>query len=90
MDIDAQITILHLDALAKVDKCLKSINIALNLNIPRTKEKKTLKKDVELLLKWKNALEYWKDLHGSRAANSESMSASLGILYEIFAEMKNT
>ncbi len=88
-ETDEEIKKLYSESLEKVGNCLKSINIALKLNTPRKGSGKELGRNFDSLTKWKQSLDYWKEIYGSEN-DPESMAESLGLLYTIFSSMENT
>lgn len=86
IDLDNEIKVLYSESLIRVDKSLKSINIALKLNAPKLK--KQLPPDKVRLIQWRDALEYWKVRYGEETEDAEVMAERLGALYEICAEIR--
>ncbi|HLC69051.1 MAG TPA: hypothetical protein VJH24_04390 [Candidatus Bilamarchaeaceae archaeon] len=85
--LDEEIKTLHAQAVVRVNKSLKAINIALKLNASKLKQK-TPPSDLTLLQKWKEALEYWKDEYEEKNETPEAMAESLGAFYEICTGMR--
>ena len=86
-DLDEEIKKLDAETRAHVEETLKSINIALKLNIAKLKEKKIPPK-LQRLMKWKDALEYWKERYGAETNDPELMAERVGVFYEICSTIK--
>lgn len=86
-DLDEEIKKLDAEARVRVDETLKSINIALKLNAAKLKGAKVSPK-LQRLLKWKHALEYWKERYGQETNDVEFMAERVGIFYEICTSIK--
>ena len=87
MDVEEDIRKLHYEAIVRVDRTLKSINLALNLNAKKLREKK-IPKEIKHLMQWKEALEYWKERYSSETNDTEVMAERLGNFYEICSALK--
>ena len=86
-DMEEEIRRLDAEARVRVDKTLRSINLALKLNITKIKSKK-IPKDLQLLIKWKDGLEYWRDRYVYPTEDTEVMAESIGTFYELCSGMK--
>lgn len=70
-----------------VENTLKKINVALNLNAPKLKEKK-ISPDLKRLLEWKKALEYWEERYGKETNDVVFMAERLGAFYDLCATIE--
>ncbi|MBI5227092.1 hypothetical protein HY988_00755 [Candidatus Micrarchaeota archaeon] len=84
-NLDSELLKLYGNSIYRVDKSIKSISIALNLNNPKFKSK-TPPEELVRLEKWKSALEYWRDVYGN-STDLELISESLGVLDELCREL---
>ena len=75
-DMEEEIRRLDAEARVRVDKTLRSINLALKLNITKIKSKK-IPKDLQLLIKWKEGLEYWRDRYVYPTEDTEVMAEKI-------------
>ena len=86
-DMEEEIRRLDAEARVRVDKTLRSINLALKLNITKIKSKK-MPKELQLLIKWKEGLEYWRDRYVYPTEDTEVMAERIGTFYELCSGMK--
>jgi len=74
------------DVVIKTDDALKKINVALNLNSKKLKQKR-IPPRLKKLVEWKNALEFWKVSYGGETSDIEKVSERVGAFYEICTMM---
>ncbi len=85
-ELDDRVMALDQEALVQVNKTLRKINISLKLNASKLRGRK-VPPDIERLVEWKEALEYWKERYGRKTSDVEYMAERLGVFYDLCSQL---